>query len=319
LLAFTRPEGDGAQRGDVRRVLAELARFVPRLVGAAIRVRVSEEANLGEVPVSGTQLEQVILNLAINARDAMPSGGWIHIAARRREIRDGELPPLAAGPYVEIAVTDDGTGISEEVRLHIFEPFFSTKEPGCGSGLGLATSLGIVARAGGAIDVESEPGKGSTFRVLLPRFAPPRAAFHFGGAILSSARRSRVLIVDHDPALVALLSRLLAARGHEVATAATAVEARHQAASFPGAVDVVVAGLDLGEGQGETLLGEVRRTSAQARAVLVAADERDPTEVEHLLEAGVELVRRPVSAEALVEVVERVARQAPVRPAPAMA
>jgi signal transduction histidine kinase/ActR/RegA family two-component response regulator len=319
LLAFTRPEGHGVDRGDVRRVLAELARFVPRLVGAATRVRVSEEANLGEVPVSGTQLEQVILNLAINARDAMPSGGWIRIAARRREIRGGELPPLAAGAYVEIAVTDEGTGMSEEVRLHIFEPFFSTKEPGCGSGLGLATSLGIVARAGGAIDVESEPGKGSTFRVLLPRFAPPRTAFQVGGAFLSSARRSRVLIVDHDPALVALLSRLLAARGHEVATAATALEARHQAASFPGAVDVVVAGLDLGEGQGETLLGEVRRTSSQARAVLVAGNERDPTDVEHLLEAGVELVRRPVSAEALVEVVERVAGQAPVRRAPAMA
>jgi signal transduction histidine kinase/CheY-like chemotaxis protein len=319
LLAFTRPEGGGVQRGDVRRVLAELARFVPRLVGAAIRVRVSEEANLGEVGVSGTQLEQVILNLAINARDAMPSGGSVRIAARRREIRDGELPPLAAGPYVEIAVIDEGTGISEEVRLHIFEPFFSTKEPGCGSGLGLATSLGIVARAGGAIDVESEPGRGSTFRVLLPRLAPARTAFHFPGAILSSARRSRVLIVDHDPALVALLSRLLAARGHEVATAATAVEARHQAASLPGAVDVVVAGLDLGEEQGEAVLGEVRRTNSHVRAVLVAGDERDPTEVEHLLEAGVELVRRPVSAEALVEVVERVASQAPSRRAPAMA
>jgi ActR/RegA family two-component response regulator len=249
----------------------------------------------------------------------MPSGGWIRIAARRREIRDGELPPLAAGPYVEIAVTDEGTGMSEQVRLHIFEPFFSTKEPGRGSGLGLATSLGIVAQAGGAIDVDSEPGKGSTFRVLLPRLASPRTTFRIGGAILSSARRSRVLIVDHDPALVALLSRLLAARGHEVATASTAVEARHQAASFPGAVDVVVAGFDLGEAQCEAVLGEVRRTSSQARAVLVADDERDPTEVEHLLGPGVERVRRPVSAEALVEVVERVAGQAPVRRAPAMA
>jgi CheY-like chemotaxis protein len=249
----------------------------------------------------------------------MPSGGWIRIAARRREIRDGELPPLAAGPYVEIAVTDEGTGISEQVRLHIFEPFFSTKEPGRGSGLGLATSLGIVAQAGGAIDVDSEPGKGSTFRVLLPRLASPRTTFHIGGAILSSARRSRVLIVDHDPALVALLSSLLAARGHEVATASTAVEARHQAASFPGAVDVVVAGFDLGEAQGEAVLGEVRRTSSQARAVLVADDERDPTEVEHLLGSGVERVRRPVSAEALVEVVERVAGRARVRRAPAMA
>jgi signal transduction histidine kinase/CheY-like chemotaxis protein len=319
LLAFTRPEGEEVQRSDVRRVLAELARFVPRLMGSAIRVRVSEQGNVGEVPVSTTRLEQVILNLAINARDAMPSGGWIRIEARRREMRDGESPMLAAGPYVEIAVSDEGTGISEQVRRRIFEPFFSTKEPGHGSGLGLATSLGIVARSGGAIDVESEPGKGSTFRVLLPRLPPTRKASPLPGVVVSSSRRSRVLIVDHDPALVALLSRLLAARGHEVATAATAAEARQQAASYPGAVDVVVAGFELGKAPGETVLREVRRTSSQVRAVLVADDERDPSEVERFREAGVELVLRPVSAEDLVEVVERAASKAPAGRVPAMA
>ena len=319
LLAFTRPEGQGPQRTDVGMVLGQLARFIPRIMGSGIRVRVSEEAKVGEVPVSATELEQVILNIAINARDAMPGGGWIRIEAKRRGGSEPGPGGLASGPRVEITVRDEGSGMSEDVRKHLFEPFFTTKGPGRGSGLGLATSLGIVKRAGGTIVVESAPGKGSTFRVVLPALAPSAPIVTDTRSVLSPSRRSRILIVDHDPALVALLSRLLAARHHEVTTAASALEARQQAASFPGAVDVVVTGLDLGEDHGVTVMGEVRRTSPQARAVLVTGEARDPSEVEHLLEVGVELVRLPVSAEALAEVVERAAKRAPVERASAMA
>jgi two-component system cell cycle sensor histidine kinase/response regulator CckA len=319
LLAFTRPEGQGPQRVEVGMVLGQLARFIPRLMGAGIRVRVSEEVKVGEVPVSATQLEQVVLNLAINARDAMPRGGWIRIEARRRDLREGDARALARGPHVEIVVRDEGGGMSEDVRSHLFEPFFTTKGPGRGSGLGLATCLGIVEQAGGAIEVESEPGKGSTFRVLLPVASSPEVGAAPPSSALAAARRARILIVDHDPALVALLSRLLAARNHEVSTAASAIEARQQAASFPGAVDVVVTGLDVGDDHGVAIMGEVRRTSPQARAVLVTGEVRDPADVEHLLEAGVELVRRPVTAEALAEVVERVAGRAPVPHAQALA
>jgi len=321
LLAFTRPEGQGPQRTDVGMVLAQLARFIPRLMGAGIRVRVSEEVAVGEVPLSSTQLEQVILNLAINARDAMKAGGWIRIGARRREGAPGDPRPAGRGPQVEITVRDEGTGMSEEVRRHLFEPFFTTKGPGRGSGLGLATSLGIVERAGGAIQVESELGKGSTFRVLLPVAAASAVPIEVAatGLKLQGARRTRVLIVDHDPALVALLSRLLAVRDHEVATAASVMEARQQAASFPGTVDVVVTGLDLGEEQGVSVMGEVRRTSPHARAVLVTSDLRDPSDFDHLLDAEVELVRRPVSAEELAEVVERAAGKARVERALALA
>ncbi len=211
LLAFTRPEGQGPQRAEVGLVLGQLARFIPRLMGAGIRVRISEEVKVGEVPVSATQLEQIILNLAINARDAMPRGGWIRIEARRRELREGEARALAPGPHVEIVVRDEGCGMSEEVRSHLFEPYFTTKGPGRGSGLGLATCLGIVERGGGTIEVESEAGKGSTFRVLLPVASSLEVAAPAPATALSAARRSRILIVDHDPALVALLSRLLAA------------------------------------------------------------------------------------------------------------
>ncbi|MGA8893184.1 MAG: response regulator [Anaeromyxobacteraceae bacterium] len=132
-------------------------------------------------------------------------------------------------------------------------------------------------------------------------------------------RRSRVLLVDHDPALVAIVSRLLAARGHDVIAAASAMEARQQAASFPGAVDVVVTGLDLGDEHGVSVLGEVRRTSPGARAVLVSGEVANDGDVAPLLEAGVELVRRPVPAEALVAAVERAAARVPTRRDPVRA
>jgi CheY-like chemotaxis protein len=215
---------------------------------------------------------------------------------------------------VEIAVQDHGTGMTGEVVRRLFEPFFTTKGPGKGSGLGLATSLGIVEAAGGRIAVETEPGKGSVFRVLLPCVAatPSRASAVAPSDPVLDPRRSRVLLVDHDPALVAVLSRLLATRGHDVIAAASAMEARQQAASFPGAVDVVVTGLELGDEHGVSVLGEVRRTSPRARAVLVSGEVAHD-DVAHLLESGVELVRRPVPAEALVEVVERAASRVPVR------
>ena len=319
LLSFARKEAPGARRADVAAVLAELARFVPRLVGRGHQVRFLEGPALGEVPLSSTSLEQVVLNLSINARDATPSGGWIKLEARRVEVRDGDSSGLPPGPYVELAVHDQGTGMPAEVRKRIFEPFFTTKAPGLGSGLGLAVSLGIVEGAGGTIEVDTEEGRGSVFRVLLPHVAVVPGVAVVPKATAPGDRRSRVLLVDHDPALVAMLSRLLAARGHEVIAAATAMEARQQAASFPGAVDVVLTGLELGDEHGVTILGEVKRTSPRARAVLLSGEVREASDVDHLLEAGVELVRRPVPAEALVEVVERAAARSLVRRDPAMA
>ncbi len=201
LLSFARRESPGVQRADVSEVLAELARFVPRLVGHGHRVRFSEGEALGEVPLSPTGLEQVVLNLAINSRDATPSGGWIGIEARRVEVRDGDASGLPAGPHVEIAVHDQGTGMRDDVRRHLFEPFFTTKAPGLGSGLGLAISLGIVEGAGGTIEVDTEEGRGSVFRVLLPRLPVVPGVAAAPRERLPASSRSRILLVDHDPAV----------------------------------------------------------------------------------------------------------------------
>jgi len=306
--------------GGVAAVLAEMSRFLPRILGPGIRLRVSQGDALGEVPLSATSLQQVLLNLILNARDAMPRGGWIQVEARRVEVREGDSSGLRPGSHVEVSVRDPGTGMSEETRRRLFEPFFTTKEPGRGTGLGLATSLGIVEGAAGTIEVETEEGKGSVFRVVLPRVPIAIPAAKMARSRPVPAGRSRVLLVDQDPVSVALLSRLLAARGHEVIAAATPLEARQQAASFPDAVDVVLAALELGAEHGVAALGEVRRTNPRARAVLIGSDVEDASHcLEHMFDFGVELVRRPVPPERLVEVVERAAARTPRRRDPVLA
>ncbi len=320
LLAFARKGSAEEKPGGVAAVLAEMSRFLPRILGPGNQLRVNEGEALGEVPLSASSLQQVLLNLVLNARDAMPRGGWIQIEARRVEVREGDASGLRPGSHVEISVRDHGTGMSEETRRRLFEPFFTTKEPGRGTGLGLATSLGIVKEAGGIIEVDTEEGKGSVFRVILPRVPIRVTAARVAKRRIAPAGRSRVLLVDQDAELVALLSRRLAARGHEVIAAATPLEARQQAASFPGAVDVVLAALELGAEHGVAALGEVRRTNPRVRAVLLASDVQDASHcLDHMFDFGVELVRRPAPVERLVEVVERAAARTPVRRDPAMA
>lgn len=320
LLTFARKEAATERPGAVAAVLAEMSRFLPRVLGPGVRLRVNVGDALGEVPLPASSLQQVLLNLILNARDAMPRGGWIQIDARRVEVREGDASGLRPGSHVEISVRDHGTGMNEETRRRLFEPFFTTKDPGRGTGLGLATSLGIVEGAGGAIEVETEEGKGSVFRVVLPHVPLEIAVARRAGRRPPAGGRSRVLLVDQDPALVALLSRLLSARGHEVIAAATPLEARQQAASFPGGVDVVMAALELGAEHGVAALGEVRRTNPRARALLLASDVQDASHcLDHMFDFGVELIRRPAPAERIVEVVERAAARTPVRRDPALA
>jgi signal transduction histidine kinase len=164
LLAFSRKQELVPQRFVPNEVVSELGVILQRTIGGDITLSCVLDPELGAVEVDRDQLAQVILNLALNARDAMPGGGLLMIATRN--VDEGPRPQVA------IEVADTGCGMSEEVRRRIFEPFFTTKPVGVGTGLGLATAYGVVRQSGGAIDVASEPGVGSVFRVLLP-LAPP--------------------------------------------------------------------------------------------------------------------------------------------------
>jgi len=171
LLAFSRRQVIVPQVVGANRVISEILKLIQRLIGEDIELSVTLDNEAGLIKVDPSQIGQVLMNLAVNARDAMPQGGWLHITTSRvDQVTPPEQdPPRPAGPYVRIDVSDNGCGMSDEVMNHIFEPFFTTKETGKGTGLGLSTVYGIVKQCGGWVSVESQIGSGSTFRVYLPR------------------------------------------------------------------------------------------------------------------------------------------------------
>jgi signal transduction histidine kinase len=168
LLAFGRGSPADPRPVDLNAVVAQLDRMLQRVIGEGFRVEIRAGPGLGRVRADVTEMEQLLLNLALNARDAMPRGGRLMIETRDIEIAGGVDPPAPPGRYVMVAVCDEGVGMDDETRKRIFEPFFTTKPEGMGSGLGLATVHRIVERHGGRIRVDSVPGRGTTFQVYLP-------------------------------------------------------------------------------------------------------------------------------------------------------
>ncbi len=171
LLAFARKSAVASEAIDARAALSGLVDLLPRALGPDVRLDVKLDDRLPRIVAEPAQLEQVILNLAVNARDAMPDGGTLSVRARTRELAEGEEIDRAPGEWLELVVSDTGSGMTEEVMAHLFEPFFTTKAAGAGTGLGLSTCYAIVRQLGGGIRATSKPGAGTTFTVLLPRAA----------------------------------------------------------------------------------------------------------------------------------------------------
>ncbi|MCC6335861.1 MAG: response regulator [Myxococcales bacterium] len=207
------------------------------------------------------QLEQVVLNLVLNARDAQPDGGAVHVATRGVQ-RDGV-------PGVELIVRDEGVGMSAAVQAHVFEPFFTTKGPGRGTGLGLATVHAIVAQAGGHIDLTSAPGEGTTFALWFPAVSAPAAPGADAAHVQPGAARTRVLVVDDEPGIRRAVRRLLEAAGFDVVEAASGNEALRR---FEGGerFDVLLSDMRMPDGDGSSTAGAVRRLAPGTRVVLMS-------------------------------------------------
>jgi PAS domain S-box-containing protein len=230
-------------------VVAELAPMLRRLIREDVELRVDTAHACGSVVADPVQLQQVILNLAINARDAMPNGGTLVIEVEDVAIDDGELADVPAGCYEMIAVRDSGSGIAPDVLQHIFEPFFTTKPEGVGTGLGLATVYGIVRQSGGCLRVETAVGKGTCFRVYLPRVSATEPMPEQRPVVQPVARGwQTVLVVEDEASLRALVSTVLCDAGYKVLTAANGDEALAIARAHDGPIhllltDVVMPGL----------------------------------------------------------------------------
>jgi PAS domain S-box-containing protein len=263
LLAFSRRRPGAPRPVDVAATVRGLRSMLERLLGADVELIVAVDQDLPPVVADRAQLEQVVVNLAINARDAMPGGGTLRIEVES-VVLEGDRPHahlgLDPGCYVAIAVTDTGAGIPPELIDHVFEPFFTTKEVGQGTGLGLASVHGSVAQAGGHVLVESAPGAGSTFLVYLPagsRDAPPaRTAQPVSGP--TAGGPETILLCEDEEALRALLERMLTRAGYRVVAAAEPAGARARAAELEGAYDAVVTDVVMPGGSGLELAETLR-------------------------------------------------------------
>ena len=229
LLAFSRKEIIEPTLLDVNAIVADMRVLVGRLIGADVTIMLDLERGLAPVKADRGQVEQIVLNLAVNARDAMPKGGTLTIETANVELDEHYAKTHLAvkpGAYVVLTVTDTGTGMTPEVQARLFEPFFTTKEPGKGTGLGLATVQSIVLRSGGSATVSSEVGKGTSFKVYLPRADAAEAVVDAPSLVVGPHRGAQtVLVVEDAEGLRELTKRLLERQGYTVLVAANADEA----------------------------------------------------------------------------------------------
>ncbi len=251
LLAFARKQVLAPRVLDLNRAIRDLDRLLRRLLPEHVTLRVRLEEPIWPVLADPAQLEQVLINLAVNARDAMPDGGTLTIETANTTIdaADARLGTVDSGSYVLVTVSDSGVGMTPEVLAHVFEPFFTTKPYGAGTGLGLATTYGIVKQSGGHIVAESEAGAGSSFRIYLPRAAESAADVAEPAAPLVPRGTETLLLVEDDDAVRSVAQRVLERAGYRVLTAITPGGALAIEAEYGGPIgllitDVVMAGMN---------------------------------------------------------------------------
>ena len=307
LLAFSRRQILKPRDLDLDVVVSGLERMLKRLIGSDIRVVVCSPSNLHVVHADPGQLEQVIVNLAVNARDAMPRGGTLTIETGNVVLDDAYArmyPNVVAGDYVMLAVTDSGVGMDAEVKLRIFEPFFTTKDVGKGTGLGLATVYGIVKQSNGHIVVESEPGVGTAFRIYLPR-ANTNVARAGAHAIANTARIDAkvVLLVEEDAMVRAFARRTLEREGYHVIEVADGKEALSLVEHLPDRVHMLVTDVVLRGVHGRELARRVEERFEGARVLFVSAYAEEAIHRFGVLGEQANFLRKPFTAESLVRAV----------------
>ncbi len=299
LLAFSRKQALRPEPLDLNEVVARVEKMLRRLIGEDIDLVLALQEGLGTVVADPGQMEQVLVNLAVNARDAMEQGGRLRIETANVVL--GEEPARGraeggAGPHVMLAVTDTGCGMDEETRGKLFEPFFTTKEQGKGTGLGLATVYGIVKQSGGVIRVESEPGKGSTFSVCLPRIdAEPRQQ---AGRETQGARGAGELIlaVEDDPALRDIFARMIEGLGYRVRVAASGAEALRAVEEEGLRPDLLMTDVMMPGMSGEALAEQLAGVRPGLRVLFVSGHAESAASHLGALDPPVPFLQKPFSA-----------------------
>jgi PAS domain S-box-containing protein len=316
ILAFSRRQALKPVVVSLNAVLVDMEPLLRRTLGEDIDLVTLLQADLGQTEVDVHQLGQVLLNLAVNARDAMPAGGRLTLKTADLELGEEYCRVNAGvepGSYVMLLVSDTGVGMDKETQSRMFEPFFTTKAAGAGTGLGLSTVYGIVRQSGGSIDVESEPGSGATFRVYLPRVLAPVAPTPVIALSVSSNRGyETILVVEDEDSLRTLVTRILGGLGYTVVTAATAAEALEILGESERAFDLLLTDVVLPGGmQGSDLARRLLSSRPELPVLYMSGYTRDAIVHAGRLDEGVNYLEKPFTPETLARMVRTVLDQAP--------
>jgi len=304
LLAFSRQQVLQPRILDLNSVVADLAKMLRRLIGENIELTLALDPAAGRVKADQSQIDQVIVNLVVNARDAMPEGGKLTIKTTDTELTDkqaAKMPYVQPGSYVQLTVTDTGTGMDAETISHIFEPFFTSKEKGQGTGLGLSTVYGIIKQSGGYIWVRSAPGTGTSFKILLPQVADAVTALSAqiqpasaGGA------RSTVLLVEDEDSLRDLISELLERHGYRVLATSNGAQALETAGHCQDQIHLLLTDIVL-PGIGGPVLAKQLAASRPVMRILYMSGYSEFNSFGHGdLPPGARLLHKPFTKETLL-------------------
>jgi PAS domain S-box-containing protein len=304
LLAFSRQQVLDPRVIDLRRVVGGMENMLRRLIGEDIEMSITGGPAPAYVHADPGQIEQVIMNLVVNAGDAMPSGGRLTIDVGEASLTSADaacFPYVAPGEYVRVCVRDTGGGMDETTQARIFDPFFTTKDPGKGTGLGLATVYGIVKQSGGYIWVDTAPGEGASFRVYLPRVTsePAETVADTPMALLPERRGATVLLVEDDDALRAVVERVLSKRGYRVLSASSGVVALEIAERHAGPVDLLVTDIVMPTMSGQQLADRFVDRHGEVPVLFLTGYSMEAVANRGVLRPGSQLLKKPFTPQEL--------------------
>jgi PAS domain S-box-containing protein len=310
LLSFARREVVQARALSLNSAITRMEQILRRTIGEQIELLITLAPSLPMVLADPGQIEQIVLNLAINARDAMPSGGTLSIDTAVMEIRENEtsLSGVPSGLYVRFRVGDTGTGMSAEVRDRAFEPFYTTKPRGEGSGLGLATVYGIVLQSGGYSRIYSDVGVGTSISILLPVSSQEVIEDHVNDCATRELPlgTETILVVDDEEALREVTGRMLTRSGYTVLTASCGAEAVEIASSRATSIDLLLTDVIMPKMQGPTVATEVRKVRPDIKVVFMSGHAQPVLQAEDVLGTDFLLLEKPFDRATLLEGVRRV-------------
>ena len=309
LLAFSRRQVLQPRVLDLNKLVGSLSSMLQRLLGEDVDLRLALPHDLGRVNADPGQIEQVLMNLAVNSRDAMTQGGVLTIETGNVQLDEnyvGRHIALKPGPYILLAVSDTGSGMDENTKARLFEPFFTTKGAGRGTGLGLSTVFGIVKQSGGSVDVYSEPGHGTSVKVYLPRIDEP--------VVIEAEKLKRnvargtetILLVEDDEMVRTLVRETLAHEGYKVMDFADPVEARRKSESHKGAIQLLITDVVMPKVSGRELAGQLLGRRSALKVLYMSGYTDNAVMNSGILQTEVAFLQKPFTPAALTEKVREV-------------